>query len=55
MWELGVQIHGKPSIYTDYGEVLNLPEGYNDDDFQEIMDNVKIYPVLRFTISGRIF
>lgn len=27
----------------------------SDDDWQKWMDKVNVYPVLKFTISGRIF
>lgn len=27
----------------------------NDDTFQKVMDHFTVYPVLKFTISGRIF
>ncbi len=52
--ELGVQLHGKPQVYTDYGDV-DLSGIDGSDDFQKIMDNFKIWPVLKFTLSGRIF
>lgn len=54
MWELGVQVHGTPKLYTNHGEIIDLHGVDNDDTFQKIMDNVKVYPVLKFTISGRI-
>ncbi|MBD5224738.1 MAG: hypothetical protein HDS68_02055 [Bacteroidales bacterium] len=53
-WELGVQFHGKPSIYAN-GEKLMLSDISEDDSFQKIMDKITIWPVLKFTISGRIF
>lgn len=52
--ELGVQIHGKPRLYSNTGEI-NLSEQIDDDDFQKIMDKVKVWPVLKFTLNGRIF
>lgn len=53
--ELGVQFHGTPKVYTDNGEVIDLEYIDSDDDFQKIMDKLKVWPVLKFTISGRIF
>lgn len=52
--ELGVQFHGRPSLYTDYGE-LGLPIEKDNDDFQKIIDNVKVWPVLTFKLAGKIF
>lgn len=52
--ELGVQIHGKPELYTNHGE-LQVPDEYDDDTFQKIMDKVKVYPQLTFRLSFRAF
>lgn len=57
MWELGVQIQGKPYVWDDMNKSkvdMKVVED-SDDTFQKIMDNFKVYPVLKFTISGRIF
>lgn len=51
--ELGVQFHGTPKIYSKNGEI-DMSELDNDDDFQEIINKVKIWPVLKFTLSGKI-
>ncbi len=53
-WEVGVQFHGKPSIYAN-GEKLMLSEITDDDSFQKIMDKITVWPVIKFTISGKIF
>ncbi|WP_455620871.1 hypothetical protein [Parabacteroides sp.] len=56
MFELGVQFHGKPEVYTDYGNVNDLLEEIDDDDtFTKIMDKVTVYPVMKIRICGRIF
>ena len=52
--ELGVQIHGKPELYTNNGE-LEVPEYDGDDTFHKIMDKVKVYPTLTFRLSFRAF
>ncbi len=52
--ELGVQIHGKPKLYTDYGQ-LDLSAVEDDDTFQKIMDKVKVYPNLSFRLNFRAF
>nr|MBD5377097.1 hypothetical protein [Bacteroides sp.] len=50
--DLGVQFHGKPSLYTDFGD-LGVPKEIDDDTFQKIMDKVKVYPTLTFRINFR--
>lgn len=56
-WEVGVQLHGHPKIYANDSE-LKLDEIMGDDSsdtYQKIMDKITVWPVLKFTISGRIF
>ena len=55
MWELGLQVHGTPKVCTQDGQVIELTNISNDDTYHKIMKYVKVYPVLKFTISGRIF
>lgn len=52
--ELGVQFMGKMQVYTDYGTIDDLLEE-SDDDWQKWIDKLQVYPVLKFTLSGRIF
>lgn len=54
-FELGVQFMGKTAIYN--GDTELHPSDYldNDDDWQKWMDKITVYPVLKFTLSGRIF
>lgn len=52
--ELGVQIHGKPKLYTDYGEI-ELPEEIDDNTFHKIMEKVTVYPTLTFRLNFRAF
>ena len=54
LFELGVQMHGKPEVYTDYGNIGSLLEKA-DNDFSEILDKVTVYPVMRFRLCGKIF
>ena len=54
LFELGVQIHGTPEVYTDYGNIGELMKKANND-FSEILDKVTLYPVLRFRLCGKIF
>ena len=56
--ELGVQIHGKPEIYTDI-EDFDIKGAMSKDetanDIADIIDKVTVYPVLKFSLRGRIF
>lgn len=56
--ELGLQFHGTPKLYTEHGDITELTKQLGDEgdnDVQKIMDKVKVWPVLTFKISGRIF
>jgi len=58
--ELGVQFHGTPKVYyEENGKDVDVIEKFgledSDDDFQKIMDKLTIWPVLKFTLSGKIF
>lgn len=56
MFELGVQFHGRPEVYTDYGNVNDLlSEIDNDDTFTEIIDKLTVYPVMKLRLCGKIF
>ena len=54
MFELGVQVHGTPEVYTDYGNIDTLMEEA-DNEFSEIINNLNVYPVLRFRLCGKLF
>lgn len=55
--ELGVQFHGKPKVYS--GDNDNLLESFSgekaSDDISDIVDKLTVYPVLKFSIRGRLF
>ena len=54
--ELGMQVHGTPEVYTDYGSLDKLIGDKDlDDNFTKIIDKLKVYPVLRLRLTGRIF
>lgn len=54
--ELGVQVHGTPEVYTDYGSLDKLIGDKDlDDNFTKIIDKLKVYPVFRLRLTGRIF
>ena len=54
LFELGVQVHGTPEVYTDYGKLGDLLEEA-DKEFSDILDKINVYPVLRFRLCGKIF
>lgn len=54
-FELGVQFHGKPKIYADgIGDLEKIIDQETDDDISDLIDKLTIYPVLKFSIRGRI-
>ena len=56
MFELGVQFHGKPDVYTDFGNVDKLLDEVDPDDtFSKVMDKLTVYPVMKIRLCGRIF
>lgn len=56
MFELGVQFHGRPEVYTDYGNVNDLLTELDEDDtFTKIIDKLTVYPVMKIRLCGRIF
>lgn len=55
--ELGVQFHGKPKVYAgglEGDDLLNEVDEDSSNDIKKIMDNFKVWPVLKFSIRGRI-
>lgn len=53
-FELGVQFHGSPKLYTSAGELGNAL-GDGDDSFTKIMDKLTVYPVMKVRFCGRLF
>lgn len=53
MFELGVQFHGTPKVYTSAGELGNAL-GDGDDSFTKIMDKLTVYPVMKLRFCGRL-
>ena len=54
-FELGVQFHGKPEVYAEGVDDLQaMLEEEAGDDISELMDKLTVYPVLKFSIRGRI-
>ena len=54
-FELGAQIHGKPKVYADgIGDLNELLGQDSDDDVSKLIDKRTVYPVLKFSLRGRI-
>lgn len=53
--ELGCQFHGKAKIYANGEEIK--PENFEDkdEDTQKYIDTFTFYPVLKFSLRGKIF
>lgn len=54
-FELGCQFMGKMKVYQNDTELVESLEKSGDDDFSKWVDKVKVYPVLKFTLTGRFF
>ncbi len=52
--DLGVQIQGKPELYTDYGEIDKSIEE-DDNAFNKVRNALTVYPTLTFRINFRAF
>lgn len=63
-FELGAQFQGKPKVYAgdidnvlenkDLNDALDAEGKKTKDDIAKVMDWLKVYPVLKFSIRGRI-
>lgn len=52
--DLGVQIQGKPELYTDYGEIdRSITE--DDNTFNKVRNALKVYPTLTLKLNFRAF
>lgn len=54
MFEMGVQFHKTPEVYTNNGDLSSLA-AEADNDFSDIIDKLTVYPVLKFRLCGKIF
>ena len=53
-FELGCQFMGKMKVYQNDTEVKINEMTRGDDDLSKIIDKLTVYPVLKFTLTGRI-
>ena len=53
-FELGCQFMGKMKVYQNDTEVNINEMSKGKDDLSKIIDKLTVYPVLKFTLTGRI-
>lgn len=53
-FELGVQFHGSPKLYSSAGD-LSGALADSEDDFTKVMDKLTVYPVMKVRFCGRLF
>lgn len=53
-FELGASFQGKPEIYADGVDLEQTLDEDTKDDISDILDYLKVYPVMKFSIRGRI-
>ena len=46
---------GKMKAYQNDNELATDAVKKSDDDLSKILDKLTVYPVLKFTLTGRIF
>lgn len=54
---MGVQFHGKPKVYADgvdADDLLNQLDEEASDDISKIMNDFKVWPVIKLSFRGRI-
>lgn len=54
MYEMGVQFHKTPVVYTDNGNLGTLVYEA-ENDFTDILNTLTVYPVIKFRLCGRLF
>lgn len=55
LFELGVQFHGTPELYTDNGTLSTAGLENNDDTFTKVIDKLTVYPMMKFNLYFRTF
>jgi len=58
-FELGAQFQGRPTIYDTFGDDVVNSDKYglsseDKNDITKVLDYMKVYPVLKLSIRGRI-
>lgn len=53
-FELGAQFEGKPKVYSETGDLQELADKA-DNNFNDYIKYLKVYPNLTFRLAGKIF
>lgn len=53
-FEMGCHFHGSPKLTQDGKDVMTGSGDDHDDFFSKVVKNVTVYPVLKFSLTGRI-
>lgn len=53
--EAGCQFMGRIQVWQDGQELGETLTKESDSDFSKVIDKLKVYPVLRLTLTGRLF
>ena len=53
-FELGAQFQGKPKVYADGVDLDKTLDEEVKNDISDIMDYLTVYPVIKFSLRGRI-
>ncbi len=53
--ELGAQFQGKPQVYSETGDLEDLANKSEENDFHDVIKYLKVYPTLTFRLTGKIF
>lgn len=53
--ELGAQFQGKPQVYSESGDLEELANNAEENDFHDVIKYLKVYPTLTFRLTGKIF
>ena len=54
-FEMGCQFMGKMKVYQNGNKLDISDDNKTDDDLSKVIDKLTFYPVLKLTITGRIF
>lgn len=54
-FEIGAQFEGKPKVYSETGDLAELPDNEATNDFKDVIKYLKVYPSITFRLSGKIF
>lgn len=53
-FEIGASFQGKPKVYADGVDLDKILDDETENDISDFMNYLKVYPVLKFSLRGRI-